>query len=81
MPDRPSTLGMPDDPALEIWSDVAALPPRQRQTIAYHYLGGLPFKAVAEILGGSPEAARKAASDGIKALRATMLESASREIA
>jgi DNA-directed RNA polymerase specialized sigma24 family protein len=37
--------------------------------VAYHYLGGLPYAEVAEILGGTADAARRAAADGIAALR------------
>jgi len=50
---------------------VGRLPERQKQAVAYHYLAGLPYKDVAEIIGGSGEATRKAASDGIAALRTT----------
>ena len=35
----------------------------------YHYLGGLPYAEVAAVMGGSPEAARRAAADGIAKLR------------
>jgi len=48
---------------------LAALPDKQRQAVAYHYLGGLPYAEVAEILGGTTDAARRAAADGIAALR------------
>jgi DNA-directed RNA polymerase specialized sigma24 family protein len=34
-----------------------------------HHLGGLPFAQVAELTGGSVDAARKAASDGVQRLR------------
>ena len=52
---------------------VRALPPKQRQAVAYHYVAGLPYAAVAEILGGTAEAARRAASDGIGNLRTRVL--------
>ena len=81
LPEQPSTIGLPGRDDHPIWAHVAALPARQRESIAYHYLGGLPFKAVAEIMGGTPEAARKAASDGIKALRPVVHEHSSKEIA
>jgi RNA polymerase sigma factor (sigma-70 family) len=55
---------------LDVWRAVAALPERQRCAIAYHYLMGLAFRDVAEIVGGSPDAARRAAHDGIITLRA-----------
>ena len=48
---------------------LAALPPRQKQAVAYHYLAGLPYTEVAAILGGSIDAARRAAADGIANLR------------
>jgi RNA polymerase sigma factor (sigma-70 family) len=47
------------------------LPPKQRQAVAYHYLGGLPYTEVAAIIGGNTSAARRAAADGIANLRRT----------
>lgn len=47
------------------------LPSKQKQAVAYHYLAGLPYADVAAILGGSTDAARRAAADGIAALRRT----------
>lgn len=69
VPERVSTLGVPGDDDLELWGAVKRLPDRQRQAVAYHYLGGLPYREVAEILGGTTDAARRAAADGIKSLR------------
>lgn len=69
LPDRASMLGRPEDSHFELWGAVTALPPKQRQALAYHYLGGLPYAEVAEVIGGSADAARRAASDGIAALR------------
>jgi RNA polymerase sigma factor (sigma-70 family) len=46
-----------------------ALPPKQRLTIAYHHIAGLSYREVARIVGGSEAAARRAAADGIAALR------------
>lgn len=45
------------------------LPAKQKQAVAYHYLAGLPYADIAAILGGSAEAARRAAADGIARLR------------
>ncbi|MDN5573005.1 MAG: sigma-70 region 4 domain-containing protein, partial [Micrococcales bacterium] len=56
----------------EVWTAVAALPQRQRLAIAYHYLGGLPHAETARIIGGSADAVRRAASDGLKNLRLGM---------
>jgi RNA polymerase sigma factor (sigma-70 family) len=50
---------------------VARLPAKQRQAVAYHYLAGLPYAEIAEIIGGTADAARRAASDGIAAIRRT----------
>jgi RNA polymerase sigma factor (sigma-70 family) len=50
---------------------LARLPDKQKQSVAYHYLAGLPYSDVAAILGGSTDAARRAAADGIATLRRT----------
>jgi RNA polymerase sigma factor (sigma-70 family) len=50
---------------------LAGLPAKQKQAVAYHYLAGLPYSEIAAILGGSADAARRAAADGIAALRRT----------
>jgi RNA polymerase sigma factor (sigma-70 family) len=69
VPERRSTFGVPAPGRHELWADVAALPDKQRMAVAYHYLAGLPYAEVAEILGGTVDAARRAAADGVKALR------------
>jgi RNA polymerase sigma factor (sigma-70 family) len=69
MPDRPSPH---DDPAArdpDLWSALRSLPNKQRHAVAYHHLAGLPFAEIADILDNSPDAARRAAADGIKTLR------------
>ncbi|OEU91939.1 hypothetical protein DB35_07145 [Streptomyces abyssalis] len=53
----------------ELWDALKALPQRQRAAVAYHYLAGLPYKEIAAVTGGSTDAARRAAADGIKSLR------------
>jgi RNA polymerase sigma factor (sigma-70 family) len=53
---------------------LARLPVKQKQAVAYHYLAGLPYAEVAAVLGGSADAARRAGSDGIAALRRTYQE-------
>jgi RNA polymerase sigma factor (sigma-70 family) len=58
----------PDEIA-DLTAALAQLPAKQKQAVAYHYLGGLPYAEVAAILGGSTDAARRAAADGIAALR------------
>jgi RNA polymerase sigma factor (sigma-70 family) len=59
--------------AADLTAALARLPAKQKQAVAYHYLGGLPYAEVAAIVGGSTDAARRAASDGIAALRRTAL--------
>jgi RNA polymerase sigma factor (sigma-70 family) len=74
VPDTASTLGIPGGADRDLWDAVQHLPDKQRQVVAYHYLGGLPYGEVAALVGGSTEAARRAASDGIAALRTTFAE-------
>lgn len=58
-------------PEPELWAAVRALPERQRLTVAYRYLGGLPYAEIAALTGGTEAAARRAAADGIRTLRRT----------
>jgi len=46
-----------------------ALPDKQRESVLHHYLGGLPYAEVGQVLGTSTDAARRSAADGIAALR------------
>lgn len=71
LPERHSALGDPLWDEDGVWRAVAALPERQRLALAYHYLGGLPHTETAELIGGSPDAVRRAAADGLKSLRRT----------
>ena len=61
----------PGPDAEDAWSEtfLAALPERQRLALAYHYLAGLPHTETAALIGGSADAVRRAASDGLRALR------------
>ena len=69
VPEAPTTLGVPGEQDADLWQAVAALPDKQRQAVAYHYVAGLPYAEIAVILGGTTDAARRAAADGIKNLR------------
>jgi RNA polymerase sigma factor (sigma-70 family) len=69
-PDRPSP-NYAGDHGLELTEAVAALPTKQRQAVAYHYLAGLPYADIATLLDSSAAAARRAAADGIATLRRT----------
>ncbi len=70
LPERP-TPSEADRWDGDLWAAVHALPLKQRAAVAYHYLAGLPYADVAAITGGSPDAARRAAADGIATLRKT----------
>lgn len=57
-----------------IWDTVATLPTKQRLCVAYRYLGGLAYAEIAEVVGGSEAAARRAAADGVGALRRMIID-------
>jgi RNA polymerase sigma factor (sigma-70 family) len=66
-----ATTERADGRDLDLDAAVGALPPKQRQAVAYHYLAGLPYAEIATILDSSVAAARRAAADGIATLRRT----------
>ncbi len=66
--DRPVHDHQPDH---DLWAALAGLPDRQRHAVAYHHLAGLPYREVAAVIGGTADAARRAAADGIATLRRT----------
>lgn len=71
IPDTPDTPSRDHagECRLDLTDAVAALPTKQRQAVAYHYLAGLPYAEIAALLDTSAAAARRAAADGIAALR------------
>jgi RNA polymerase sigma factor (sigma-70 family) len=69
LPEPAVRTGQPEPDDADLWQSVKALPDKQRRTIAYHYLGGLTFPQIATLLGGTADAARRAAHDGIRSLR------------
>ena len=69
VPEAPTALGVPGADDGDLWQAVRALPEKQRQAVAYHYVAGLPYAEIAEILGGTADAARRAAADGVRNLR------------
>ncbi len=72
LPDRPAPEETGWDDRSGLWQALSTLPLKQRQTVAYHYLVGLPYRDIAGIVGGSEDAARRAAADGIASLRTSM---------
>jgi RNA polymerase sigma factor (sigma-70 family) len=69
VPDLPSPQADPANRDPDLWDALRRLPTKQRQAVAYHHVAGLPFAEIAPLLGNSPDAARRAAADGIKTLR------------
>lgn len=68
--DVPDTAARPAaEPDPDLTDALAELPPKQKQAVAYHYLARLPYTDIATILGGTTAAARRAAANGIAALR------------
>jgi RNA polymerase sigma factor (sigma-70 family) len=72
VPELPSQESA-DSRDLDLADALARLPDKQRQSVTYHYLAGLPYAIVAEIVGGSAAAARRSAADGIANLRRSYL--------
>jgi RNA polymerase sigma factor (sigma-70 family) len=79
LPRRPEPAGRPDDWDGDLWGALRDLPTKQRASVAYHYLAGLPYREIAAITGGTEDAARRAAADGIKKLRTGYLPALSTE--
>ncbi|WP_423919218.1 RNA polymerase sigma factor [Frigoribacterium sp. 2-23] len=83
LPDRPgvhdtrSVVAIDDQVARHelLMTALARLPLGQRQAVVYHHLVGLPHREVADLVGISHDAARRAASDGMAALRRLVVDS------
>ncbi|MER7934370.1 MULTISPECIES: RNA polymerase sigma factor [unclassified Streptomyces] len=69
VPEEPTGQGIPDSADADLWTAVKGLPAKQRQAVAYRYVAGLAYAEIAEILGGTTDAARRAAADGLRNLR------------
>lgn len=72
VPEHPIVDVAPLEEDAELWATLAALPPKQRSSVAYHYVAGLRYKDVGELIGSSEAAARRAAADGIASMRRTL---------
>ena len=57
------------DASEDHWLRVRALPARQREVLTLRYAADLTHAEIAQALGCSEEAARRAAADGLKTLR------------
>jgi RNA polymerase sigma factor (sigma-70 family) len=71
LPENTASDQTSDGRDLDLSSALAHLPAKQKQAIAYHYLAGLPYADIAALIGGTTDAARRAAADGIATLRRT----------
>lgn len=71
MPESEGRGGTTIEDVDELWSALESLSSKQREAVVYHHLTGLSYAEVASILGGTEAAARRAAADGMKKLRAT----------
>lgn len=58
----------PDD-ASGIWSQVARLPPKQREAVGLRFLADLSHGDIGVVMGTSAEAARRNVHEGLKRLR------------
>ena len=57
------------DPTDDVWSRVAALPPKQREAVTLRYLVDLPYGDIAEVMGTTADAARRNVFEGLNRLR------------
>jgi RNA polymerase sigma factor (sigma-70 family) len=67
LPDLPVEDGRPAYAQIEHLAD--ALPPTERAAVVLRYAYDLPYDDIADALGSTPEAARQAASSGVRRLR------------
>lgn len=75
----PASLEHTDEPAVEMPSDAfrdlehltAELPPTERAAVVLRYGYDLPYDAIGTALGSNEQAARAAASSGVRRLRRT----------
>lgn len=66
------SVEVPGDRDLDLWAALTGLSERQRQVVVLHHVGGMPYADVAQVVGGSVVAARRAGADGVAALRRTL---------
>lgn len=52
-----------------VWSQVASLPPKQREAVALRYMADLSHADIAEAMGTTAEAARRSVFEGLTRLR------------
>ena len=57
------------NPADSVWSQVAALPPKQREAVALRYMADLSHGDIAAAMGTTADAARRSVYEGLQRLR------------
>ena len=57
------------NPADSVWSQVAALPPKQREAVALRYMADLSHGDIAAAMGTTVDAARRSVYEGLQRLR------------
>jgi DNA-directed RNA polymerase specialized sigma24 family protein len=68
-PARGARLGWHDpNPADSVWSQVAALPPKQREAVAHGYMADLSHGDIAAAMGTTVDAARRSVYEGLQRL-------------
>lgn len=70
--DTPTPNAPDGDDAL--WRAVRMLPPKQRAAVAHRYVADLPYAEIAELMGITPEAARRNVHEAVTKLRSTWVQ-------
>jgi len=80
---KPAASGFEDHATsrLLLAAAMRALPRRQRESLALHYLVGLPVVEVAEVLGVSPGSVRQHIGRGLQRLRVDLRPESTEEVA
>lgn len=66
VPDRASAAAARDG---EVWDSVRELPPKQRAAVVCRYVGDLPYREIARVVGCSEAAARQNVRTALQSLR------------
>jgi RNA polymerase sigma factor (sigma-70 family) len=69
LPDTAAAPQQVADGEPELWAAVRTLPPKQRAAVFCRSVLGMPYAELAQLLGGSQDAARQNVHEGLKALR------------
>jgi RNA polymerase sigma factor (sigma-70 family) len=67
LPERPAAPAV--DPDDELWSAVAALPPRQRIAVVHRHVLDRPYSEIAELMDATEETVRANVYQGLERLR------------